>query len=135
MASNMSLYLGSAICKWLAGTAMPAAPTNCFVALYNGSPKASGTEVTATIRTAGRVGITFDTVGTNDNNVTNSAAVDFGASAGAVGNLDFVGIFDAASSGNLLFSAQLPGGPFAVTAGAPVSFNAGDLTFTIGSAA
>jgi hypothetical protein len=63
-----------------------------------------------------------------------SAFVDFTEAAADVANLDYVGIFDAASGGNLLFSKALPGGPFAVAAGTPIKFLTGDLTFTIGAA-
>jgi hypothetical protein len=37
-------------------------------------------------------------------------------------------------SSNLLFSALLPGWPFAIATGSPASFDTGDQTFTIGSA-
>ena len=136
MASDMSVYLGNKICRWLAGNAMPGAPAACYVALFNGNPKTSGAEVTATIRAAGRVAITVDAIADDgvDNQITNSATVDFAEAAGDVANLDYVGIFDAASGGHLLFSKALPGGPFAVATGTPVKFLTGDLTFTIGAA-
>jgi len=135
MASDMSVYLGNKMCRWLAGNAMPGAPAACYVGLFNGNPKTSGTEVTATIRTAGRVAITFDAIADDgtDNQITNSATVDFGEAAGDVANLEYVGIFDAASGGHLLFSKALPDGPFAVATGTPVKFLTGDLTFTIGA--
>ena len=66
--------------------------------------------------------------------ITNSADVDFGDAAGDVANLDYVGIFDAATSGNLLSSVALPDGPFSITTGTAVKFLTGDLTFTIGAA-
>jgi hypothetical protein len=40
---------------------MPSAPATCYVALFNGSPKTTGTEVTTTIRAAGRVAIAYRT--------------------------------------------------------------------------
>ena len=136
MASDMSTYLGNKLCRWLAGNAMPAAPGDCWVGLFDGDPKAAGSEVTSTIRVAGRVAISFDAIADDgvDNEITNSADVDFGDAAGAVANLDYVGIFDAAPGGNLLFSKALPGGPFAVAAGMPIKFLTGDMTFTIGAA-
>jgi hypothetical protein len=136
MASDMSVYLGNKICRWLAGNAMPGAPAACYVGLFNGNLKTSGAEVTDTINAAGRVAIIFDAIADDgvDNQITNSVDVDFGEAAGDVANLDYVGIFDAASAGNLLFSKALPGGPFAVAVGTPVKFLTGDLTFTIGAA-
>jgi len=136
MASDMNVYLGNKVCRWLAGNAMPTAPAACYVGLFNGNPKTSGAEVSDTINAGGRVAITFDAIANDgvDNEITNSADVDFGQAAGDVANLDYVGIFDAASGGNLLFSKALPGGPFAVAAGTPIKFLTGDLTFTIGFA-
>ena len=136
MASDMTLYLGNKVCRWLSGIAMPMAPAACYVALFNGNPKSSGAEVTDTINAGGRVAIAFDAIADDgvDNEITNSADVDFGEAAGDEANLDYVGIFDAASDGNLLFSKALPGGPFAVAAGTPIKFLTGDLTFTIGAA-
>jgi hypothetical protein len=135
MASDMSTYLGNALCRWLAGNAMPSAPATCYVALFNGNPKTTGIEVTTTVHATGRVAIAFDAivVGT-DNNLTNASDADFGTSAGNVAVLDCAAVFDAATGGNLLFSKVMPGAPYAVTAGSPVKFAAGNLTFTIGSA-
>ncbi|MEJ2378807.1 MAG: hypothetical protein P8Y53_20800 [Pseudolabrys sp.] len=136
MASDMSVYLGNKVCRWLASNAMPAAPAACYAALFNGNPKVAGVEVTGTISAAGRVAIAFDAIADDgvDNEITNSADVDFGDAAGDVANLDYVGIFDDQAAGNLLFAKALPGGPYAVSAGTPVKFLAGDLTFTIGAA-
>lgn len=135
MASDMSTYLGNALCRWLAGNAMPSAPATCYVALFSGNPKTTGTEVTTAIRAAGRVAIAFDAivVGT-DNQVTNASDADFGTSAGNVAVLDYAAVYDAPTAGNLLFSKVMPGAPFAVATGSPVKFIAGALTFTIGSA-
>jgi hypothetical protein len=135
MASDMSVYLGNALCRWLAGNAMPSAPATCYVALFDGNPKTTGTEVTTTIRAAGRVAIAFDAIAAGtDNDLTNASEADFGSSAGSVPVLNYVAVYDAATSGNLLFSKVLPGGPFAVATGSPVKFTVGNLTFTIGSA-
>ena len=97
--------------------------------------KISCARVTSTIRAAGCVAIAFDAivVGT-DNNLTNASDADFGTSAGNVAVLDYAAVFDAATTGNLLFSKVMPGAPFAVATGSPVKFIAGALTFTIGSA-
>jgi hypothetical protein len=135
MASDMSTYLGNALCRWLAGNAMPSAPAACYVALFNGNPKTTGTEVTTTIRAAGRVAIAFDAIAAgSDNDLTNASDADFGSSAGNVPVLDYAAVFDDSAAGNLLFSKAVPGGPYAIATGSPVKFIAGALTFTIGSA-
>lgn len=121
-----STFFRQAICNVLRGTALTA--VSGFVALFNGDPSAAGTEVTTTIRTAGRLGVTF---GAPTNGVmSNSAAVNFGNAVGAA-TVTHVAIYDAASAGNLIGFAALTNGTQSVSAGNPVSFAIGALTFTV----
>jgi hypothetical protein len=134
MASDLSTYLGNAICLWLAGTNMPAAPANCYVALFNGDPKASGVEVTTDIRPAGRVAVDWDSISAGvDNVIVNDADVDFGNSDQDNVDVTHAALMDASSSGNVLCSKAVVGGPLVIEVGSPVKFLPGDLTFTIGS--
>ena len=82
------------ILNWLRGNAAASAPAGLFVALYNGS-----TEVTTTIRPAGRVAVTLG--GVTGGTTSNSAAVDFGEAAGAA-TVDGFRLFTAASGGTAL---------------------------------
>ena len=136
MASDLTLYLGNQLCRWFAGNDMPTAPIACYVALFDGNPKTTGTEISSTLNPAGRVAITFDAIANDetDNVITNAVDVDYGNANADVANLDYVGIFDSDAGGHLLCSKLLPGGPYAVATGTPVKFLAGDLTFTIGAA-
>lgn len=132
MASDLSTYLGNKIVRWLGGNDMPTAPSALYAALFNGDPKAGGTEVTNDIAgSAGRptIALTAPSSGT-DNEMSNDSDVDFGNSEGAV-TVTHVAIYDAATSGNLLATKSL--GSNSVEAGQEVKFAAGDLTFTIGS--
>jgi hypothetical protein len=133
MSSDLSTYLGNKIVRWLGGNAMPSAPATLYLALFNGNPKVSGVEVTTTIRAAGRLAVawTVPAVGT-DNEITTSLDADFG-DADNDATLSYAALYDASTSGNLLASKLLPGGPFSVLAGSSVKFNAGNLTFTVGS--
>lgn len=102
MASELSNYLADAILNWFDGDAMPSAPTDVYVALFDGDPTAAGsggTEVTTTIRVAGRLAVTWGAVASRE--VANSADIDFGTAAGAA-DVTHAAIFDAASSGNML---------------------------------
>lgn len=134
MASDLSKYMGNIICLWLAGTNMPSAPASVYAALYNGDPKASGTEVTTTVNAAGRVAVDWDSIAADgsDNLITNEADVDFGNSAGDA-TVSHVALVDAATAGNILCSKVVTGGPLSITTGSAVKFLAGDLTFTVGS--
>lgn len=127
--SGNSNYLANAVLAWVKGTAMPTAPTSVYVALFNGDPTdagTSGTEVTTTIRTAGRVAVTYGTVASKS--MSNSAVVNFGNAASGATITHFA-IFDAASAGNMLGSNALTSGSGAVAAGAAVSFAVGALTW------
>lgn len=132
--TDLSLYQGNKILRWLAGNTFPAAPANAFLALFDGDPKAGGSEVTTTIRAAGRLALSFAALASGTGNVlTTNADADFGPSDGSVPNLDYVAVYDASSAGNLLWSRLLPGAPYNVTPGTDVKFLSGDITFTAGS--
>lgn len=126
MASELSTYLANEILDWFKGTSMPSAPSAVYIALFNGDPTATGTggtEVTSTIRPAGRVAVTFGAI--TSRQITNSADVDFGtADAGA--SVTHAAIFDAATAGNLLSYTALDT-PRVVTAADPVLIPIGDL--------
>jgi len=134
MASDISKYLGNKICRWLAGNAMPTAPTTLYLALFDGDPKSTGTEVTEDVNSAGRVAIDLDAIADDGTDVllTSDADADFGASEADV-SISHLAVFDASSAGNMLFSKAATGGPFAVTTGSNVKAPSGDLTFTVGS--
>jgi hypothetical protein len=133
MASDLTGYLGNKILRWIDGTAMPTAPTAVYVGLHNGNPKTSGVEVTTTIDATGRKACGFATLASGvDHLLTSDADVDFGlADAGA--SVSHYSLWDAASSGNMLASRAVSGGPIAVAVGAAVKFLAGAITFNIGS--
>jgi len=133
MASDLSTYFGNKIARWIAGNAMPTEPADVFVALFDGNPKASGTEVTTTVDATGRKAVSWAALISGTGNVLESDVdVDFGLSDGAC-DIDYVGLFDASSSGNLLMSKILPA-PIAVIIGTPVKLLAGDIVFEVGAA-
>lgn len=124
--SGLSTYLADKLLNWLKGTAFGTAPTNTYVALYNGDPTdagSGGTEVTDTIDASGRKAITWGSP--SGKSMSNSADIDFGnADAGAT--VSHIAIFDASTSGNMLGSFALSPSR-SVTTGDPVKFSAGDL--------
>ncbi len=129
--SGNSTYLAQAVLNWTRGTAMPTAPAALYVALFNGDPTdagTGGTEVTTSVRTAGRVAATFGAP--SGKSMANSAAVSFGNAANAVGSVTHFAVFDAASGGNMLGSNSLGSGAGAISAGAAVSFATGALTWS-----
>jgi hypothetical protein len=122
-----SSYLDTAILTWIKGTNMPAAPAAVYVALYNGDPYGAGTEVTTTIRVAGRVAAAFGAISSLV--ISNSGLVDFGNAAGSA-TVSHFAIFDAASSGNMIGGAAITGGAQSIATTNPTSFAIGALTIT-----
>lgn len=121
MATNISPYLGNKLTRWLGGQAMPTAPVSVFAALF-----LAGTEVTTTIRVAGRVAIAWTVPASGSvTAMVNSADVDFGNAASG-SNVDEIRLFDAASSGNLLYSKPIT--TAVVVAGEQVKMSAGNLS-------
>jgi len=127
MASELSNYLANNILEWFRSTTMPADPANIYVALFNGDPTAAGsggTEVTTTIRVAGRLAVTWGAVASRQ--IANSAAIYFGTAAGGA-TVTHAALYDAASSGNMLAWTPLDTTRVVVT-GDPVVIPTGDLT-------
>jgi hypothetical protein len=123
MASEISTYLAELVLGWIAGEDMPTAPAAVYMALFDGDPTGAGTEVTETIRTAGRVAVTWDAIAGRA--MENDAAVDFGT-AEAAADVSHVALFDADTDGNMLSSTPLDT-PRSVEAAAPVVFPIGEV--------
>lgn len=123
-------YVENAVLNWLRGTAMPTAPSGLFVGLFSSDPtdaSTGGTEVTTTIRTAGRPAATFGAPNSGGT-IANSALIDFGNAAGAA-TVSFYAVYDSASGGNKLFSGALTASK-SISQNDPVSFAIGALTLT-----
>jgi len=122
------------IVDWLIGKADPTPASGTrYVALFDGDPQGSGSEVTTDIRPSGRLAITSDmeTAGaTTGGESASTGDIDFGnADSGA--SVSHIAIYDSASGGTLLASDALTGGTQSITAGNPVKIPAGDLTVSV----
>jgi hypothetical protein len=116
--------------NWARGATNAPAVTTRYLALYNGNPTdtgSSGTEVTTLIRTSGRLAVTFGAPSAGQ--MLNDILLDFGNAVNAA-NITHVAVFDAASSGNMLFYAPLQSAQ-SIDIGTKVEFLVNDLTFSI----
>jgi hypothetical protein len=98
--SSLSDYLENEILDHILGTGAYTMPTAVYVGLSTGSfnDDNSGTELTGS--NYARVAATFSAA--SSGTTSNSAAIEFNAATGSWGLVSHFGIFDAASSGNLL---------------------------------
>lgn len=131
---SKSNYLEDLILNWETGTPMPAPPVGIYLALFNENPTDTGlggTEVTTTIRPAGRLAVTFGAIvtGGGPNTKANTVAVNFGAAVGGA-TMSHFATFDAASGGNMLRWGALSGGSQSVSVGTLVNFAIGALVIS-----
>jgi hypothetical protein len=131
--NNFSIYFANFILNWFKGTSAPTAPTNVYVGLFTFlTVDGTGTEVTTTIRAAGRVAVSSWASLTNDGVkrlLKTASVVDFGDSAGAVTGVYINGFYDASTSGNLLFLGTFT--PRDVVVGQPVNYPAGSIKIKV----
>lgn len=124
---SMTDALMEAVMDWIAGNAFPFSAGTVYVALFNGDPKGAGSEVTTTIRVAGRVAVTFAAPASGV--IQNSADVDFGNANGAA-TVTHAAIYSAASGGDMYLSEVLQAS-ISPAANDIVKFTSGALQFTL----
>ena len=100
-----SNYLENKVIDHFLGTSSTSAPSNVYMGLFTSNPTDanSGTEVSG--NGYSRQVITFNAA--SSGSATNSSAETFTASGGNWGTITHFGIFDASTSGNLLYHGAL----------------------------
>jgi hypothetical protein len=128
--SALSNYSEKLILDWLMTNGSATRPTSWYVALYTAAPSDSGggTEVSSGGYT--RQSITFGAAATPGGTTSNTDVVNFTASGASFGIVTHLGIFDAASGGNLLWHGQLSVA-IEVLDGDALEFGIGNLILTL----
>ena len=100
-----SNYLENKVIDHFLGTSSTSAPSNVYMGLFTSNPTDanSGTEVSG--NGYSRQVINFNAA--SSGSATNSSAETFTASGGNWGTITHFGIFDASTSGNLLYHGAL----------------------------
>lgn len=138
MAGTTSKYLSDALLNWEKGTPFPTAPAATYVALLTTMPtKNDGTalvEVSTTATGYARQAVTFGAITTQGDNQTeqmsNSAQITFPVATASWGTVVGVGIYDAATGGNLLWWNTLSTGTQVINSGNQFALPAGNLPRT-----
>lgn len=125
--SAMSDYLENEILDHILGTGAYTMPTTVYVGLSTGSfgDDNSGTELSGS--GYARQSISFGAAASGT--ASNDAAVEFPAATGSWGTVSHFGIFDAASSGNLLIHGALTASKVIAT-GDILKIAVGDMDIT-----
>ena len=125
-----SNYMENEILDWINGGAFPTQPSATWVQLFNGSPTDTGLSGTALYsRVAVASGGWTTTTGATAT-ITNTATLTITSSAASSATADYVGVFDASTSGNLLFHGLLATSK-TIAVGDEVKFNASSLTLRV----
>ncbi len=135
-AGGQSDYLNSAILNWLKGTTYPAAPANTYVALFTTAPTSDagtgGTEVSggayARVAIASSGWSAISGGATVAEQISNSGVVTFATPSANWGTVVAIGLYDALTSGNLLYFATITSQT--INTGVVASFAIGALIVT-----
>ena len=125
--SAKSNYLELKVLDHFLGTASTSAPSAVYLALFTSDPTdaGSGTEVSG--NGYSRQAITFASA--SSGSASSSSAEEFTASGGAFGTVTHFGIFDASTSGNLLYHGALTASK-TIADGDTLRFASGNITIT-----
>lgn len=132
MAGNLTNYLENVLLEHSTGKTSWTKPTNTYAALYTVAPtdSTSGTEVASASAYARQV-ITWGTAASGS--IANSANIRWpstGSATGSWGVVVAVGIFDALTSGNLLWYGPLSAS-VTIATGDSFQITSGGLTLTL----
>jgi len=133
-----SNYLETKIAQWLDGTQLPPPTNSLWVALYTAPLDQSNAATNLIGFTTPRVEVATWTVTTASNSsdssvdasITNTAEIVMTAASNVAATASHFGVFDAVSSGNLLFHGQLASSVVIASQDA-VKFAAGAIVLTI----
>lgn len=92
------------VLTWVFTTGSATRPTAWHIALYTGAPDDTGGGTEVSGGGYGRQAVTFTISG---NTASNNAAIEWDVATSGYGTVTHVGVFDAATSGNLIAYAAL----------------------------
>ena len=126
----LSDYAEKLLLDWMMTTGSATRPTAWYVALYTAAPSDSGGGTEVSTGGYARQSVTFDAASSPGGTTSNSGEVSFTASGGDYGTVTHMGIFDAASSGNLLWHGALTASK-TVADGDTLTFAVGNIDLTM----
>lgn len=115
---------------WLMTNGSATRPTAWYVALFTAAPSDAGGGTEVSTGGYSRQSVTFDAASSPGGTTSNSGAVSFTASGASYGTVTHIGIFDASTSGNLLWHGALTASK-TVADGDTLEFSAGNIDLTL----
>jgi hypothetical protein len=103
--AEMSNYLENALINATLRNTSYTSPTTVYVGLYTSDPTDANTGTEVSGGSYARTAVTFGAP--SNGTSTNSGAVEFPQATGSWGTVGWIGILDAATSGNLMYHTAL----------------------------
>lgn len=128
--SALSNYAEKLLLDWMMTAGSATRPTAWYVALYTAAPSDSGGGTEVTGSGYSRQSITFDAAATPGGTTSNNNLVSFTASGGDFGTVSHIGIFDASTSGNLLWHGAMTASK-SVSDGETLEFSVGNIDLVL----
>jgi len=125
--SAASNYTETLALTWLLTNSAATRPTAWHIALFTSDPTDAGTGTEVSGTSYARQSVTFTVSG---DTASNSATVTFPAAGSNWGTISHVGVYDASSSGNLLFHGAVTT-PKAIDTGDTFQITGGNLDITL----
>lgn len=97
-------YTDNKLIDHLLGSGTFTKPSSLYLALFVGDPQSGGSEVSTSGSAYVREAASFSVTG---GTATNSSAIEFPAATSSWGTVNYIAIYDASTSGNMLVSAAL----------------------------
>jgi hypothetical protein len=126
----LSNYAEKLLLDWSMTTGAATRPTSWHVALYTAAPSDSGGGTEVSGAGYSRKSVTFAAASTPDGTTSNTNTVTFTASGGSYGTVSHIGIFDAASGGNLLWHGAMTASK-TIADGDTLEFSIGNIDLTL----
>ena len=115
---------------WLMTTGSATRPTAWYVGLFTAAPSDSGGGTEVSGSGYAREAVTFAAASTPGGTTSNTGDVSFTAAGGDWGTITHIGIFDASTSGNLLWHGAMTASKV-VNDGDTLQFSTGNIDLTI----
>lgn len=126
----LSNYAEKLLLDWAMTTGSATRPTAWYVALYSAAPSDSGGGTEISTGGYARQSVTFSAASTPGGTTSNSNTVTFTASGANYGTVTHIGIFDALTTGNLLWHGSMTASK-TVNDGDTLEFSIGNIDLTL----
>jgi len=126
----LSDHAEALLLDWLMTTGTATRPTAWYVGLFTAAPSDSGGGTEVSGSGYSRQAVTFAAASTPGGTTSNTGDVSFTASGGNWGTITHIGIFDASTSGNLLWHGSMTASKI-VNDGDTLQFSTGNIDLTI----